>query len=165
MDGIKMLKTRQTDRKFLPYSIDLSVIENIVDCARLAPSAKNRQLLRYVVVDDREILNKFAEICEFGKFFTKCPICIAVFSAENDFMVEDASAATQNILLAATAYGLGSCWVGSHNRKHSKEVEKLLGCPETHELVTMIAIGQVEEKWNRPEKKKLADIMSYNKFE
>ena len=65
MDGIKMLKTRQTDRKFLPYSIDLSIIENIVDCARLAPSAKNRQLLRYVVVDDREILDKFAEICEF----------------------------------------------------------------------------------------------------
>ena len=70
MDGIKLLKTRQTDRKFLPYSIDLSVVENIVDCGRLAPSAKNYQPLRFVVVDDRELLNKFAEICEFGKFLT-----------------------------------------------------------------------------------------------
>ncbi len=165
MDGIKMLKTRQADRKFLPYSIDLSIIENIVDCGRLAPSAKNRQLLRFVIVDEREILNKFAEICEFGKFFATCPICIAVFSEENDFMMEDASAATENMLLAATAYGLGSCWVGSHNRKHSKEVEKILGCPKTHQLATMIAIGQVEEKWVRPAKKNLADVMSYNKFE
>ena len=165
MDGIKLLKTRQTDRKFLPYSIDLSVVENIVDCGRLAPSAKNYQPLRFVVVDDRELLNKFAEICEFGKFLTNCPIVIAVFSEEKDFMVEDAAAATENMLLAATAYGLGSCWIGSYNRKHSKEVEEILSCPKTHKLVTMVAIGKVEEKWRRPEKKKLADVMSYNKFE
>ena len=165
MDGIKLLKTRQTDRKFLPYSIDLSIIENIVDCGRLAPSAKNYQPLRFVIVDDREILDKFAEICEFGKFLTKCPIVVAVFSEEKDFMLEDASAATENMLLAATAYGLGSCWIGSYNRKHSKEVEEILGCPKTHKLMTMVAIGKVEEKWNRPAKKNLADIMSYNKFE
>ena len=165
MDAIKMIKTRQSERKFLPYSVDLEVIEDIVDCGRLAPSAKNMQQLHFVVVDDREILNKFAEICPYGKFFADCPIAVAVFSKQSDWMVEDASAATENILLASKAYGLGSCWVGSHKRPHAKEIEKLLSCPKDNELVTLIAIGKVAEPTTRPQKKPLADVMSYNRFE
>lgn len=165
MDAIKMIKTRQSNRSFLPYSIDLSIIENIVDCGRMAPSGKNMQPLHFVVIDEREILDKLSTICPYGPFLKDCPIAIAVLGRETDYMVEDASAATENMLLAATAYGLGSCWIGCNNRPHSKEIEKLISCPEDRRIVTLVAIGQIKEKVERRPKKSLAEVMSYNKFE
>ena len=61
MDAIKMLKTRQSQRDYEEYSIDLKIIEDIIDCARLAPSARNYQPLRYVIIDDKKIIKDLSK--------------------------------------------------------------------------------------------------------
>lgn len=160
-----MLKTRQSERSFLPYSVDLCIIEDIIDCARLAPSARNRQPLRYVIVDDESLRLKLSEIVVFGKFFKDCPVVVAVLSEDVEYKLEDSCAATENILLASKAYSLGSCWVAGYGKPFCKDVEKLLCVPKEYQLMSLIAIGKVSKPWQRPEKKDLADIISYNKFE
>ncbi len=160
-----MLKTRQSQRKFLPYSIDLKIVEDIVDCGRLAASAKNIQPWHFVVVDDSELKTKISTLAKNGSFIKDCGVAIAVFCKTGDFMIEDGSAATQNILNAATAYNLGSCWVAGYHRSYSKQVEQLLSSPQDYELVSLIAIGIVDQPHPRPDKKPLEQVMSYNKFE
>ncbi len=164
MEAIKTLKTRQSQRKFLPYSINLKVIEDIVDCGRLAASARNLQPWHFVVIDDKEIKNQLATLATNGSFMKDCGVVIAVF-CRGPFMVEDGSAATQNILNAATAHGLGSCWVAGNNRPYAKDVADLLSAPKEYKLISLIAIGVIDQPHDRPAKKPLEDIMSYNKFE
>lgn len=166
MDAIKMLKTRQSQRDYEEYSIDLKIIEDIIDCARLAPSARNYQPLRYVIIDDKKIIKDLSKNIANAKFFDKAPIVIAVF-AESDakFKLEDGSAATENILLGATAYKLGSCWVAGYQKDYHTYVEKLLQCPKEYELISLISIGKVKNPTTRPQKKDLGSIISYNKFE
>lgn len=165
MDAIKALKTRQSNRKFLPYSIDLKIIEDILDCARLAPSAMNRQGWHFVAVDDKDLKKKVADATMYGKFLADAPVAICVFGETGDYIVEDCAAATENILLAATAHDLGCCWVAGYKKPHSGDISKLLNAPKNYELVSLVAIGQVKEQAGRAEKKPLADVMSYNKFE
>lgn len=166
MDAIKVLKTRQSQRSYDGYSIDLKIIEDIVDCGRLAPSARNYQPLRFVIIDDKSIIKQISDNVANAKFFDKAPIVIAVLAeSKAPFKVEDGCAATQNILLAATAYKLGSCWVAGYQKDYHTFIEKLLSCPKDYELISLISIGKVDKDTIRPPKKELADILSYNKFE
>lgn len=165
MDAIKMLKTRQSERSFLPYSIDLSVVEDIIDCARLSASARNVQPWHFIVVDDKALKEQIVQLVPNGKCILDSAVTIAVVCKTSDFMVEDGSAATQNILNAATAYGYGSCWVAGYNRPYSKQVLDLLKAPKDYTLISLVPIGIVDCHQQRPQKKDLASVMSYNKFE
>ena len=164
MDTIEVMKTRRSVRKYLKKVIPNEVIMDIMDCARLAPSGHNIQPLRFVVVTDQSIKEKLTEITKYGKFIKDAYAIIAVFCDKNfDFMVEDASAATENIILAAWHYGIGSCWIGSNKRIHSQETQELLKCPDSHELVTMVTIGYPDEQPVR-KKKSLEEVLSFNSF-
>ena len=165
MQAIKMLKTRKSDRKFLPYSIDLNIVEDIIDCARLSASAKNVQPWHFVVIDDAQIKSKIAQLAKNGAFIQDCGVCVAVFCQDGEYAQQDGSAATQNILNAATAYDLGSCWVAGYNKSYSDAVAELLQAPKDYKLISLVAIGIVKEKTARVDKKPLAKVMSYNKFE
>ena len=76
--------------------------------------SKNAQLWRFVVITDRAIKEKLTQICKHGKFINEAYAIIAIFYDKDvNYKVEDASAATQNMMLAAWEYGIGSCWIGS----------------------------------------------------
>lgn len=165
MEAIKMLKTRQSERSYLPYSIDLKIIEDIIDCARLSASVRNIQPWHFVVIDDISIKDKIVENVPNGKFFKTCPVVIATFCEDGDFMVEDGCAATQNLLNAAHAHGLGSCWVAGYNKPYASTIEELLSCPKSYKLISLVSIGFIDKKATRPQKKPLSNVMSYNKFE
>jgi nitroreductase len=79
-------------------------------------------------------------------------------------VVEDSSAAVENILLAATAEGLGSCWVASYRNEHSEPVGRLLGCPASHELVALVAVGVPDGEPPKPDKKRLEEVLRWNGF-
>lgn len=164
MDIIDVIKTRRSIRKYLKKEIQNDILMDIMDCARLAPSGHNSQPWHFVVVTDDIIKAKLTEITKYGKFIKDAYAVIAVFCEKtSSCMFEDACAATENIILAAWHYGIGTCWIGSYRRTHSKETQELLKCPPTHELVTMMTLGYPDENPIR-KKKSLEEIVSFNSF-
>jgi nitroreductase len=163
MDAIEAIKSRTSVRKYLEREIPKELLEELVDCGRLAPSGNNRQPWTFVVVTDRGLLGRIAEATEWGKFIAKAGACIAVFCSEGSTMLEDACAATESIIVAASSLGIGSCWVNSFRKAHSKGVEAMLSCPPDLELVVLLSLGYPAEAARRP-KKELAEIIRWNGF-
>lgn len=165
MNTIENIKTRRSIRKYQQKEIPREIMMDILDCGRLTPSAKNAQLWRFVVITDRAIKEKLTQICKHGKFINEAYAIIAIFYDKDvNYKVEDASAATQNMMLAAWEYGIGSCWIGSYQRDHSKQVEELLKCPDNYELITMFTLGYPAETRETRNKKQLDEIISFNYF-
>ncbi len=163
MDAIQCLKTRRCVRSFKPDPIDRSVIEDIVDCGRLAASANNVQPWQFIAVTDSETRKQIASLAEYGKFIADAPCCIAVFCEKIKYYIEDGSAATQNILLAAHALGLAGCWVAGDKKDYAPLIRDLLGLPDNYTLVSMIALG-VPQKIPSPQKKPLSDVLHFDRF-
>lgn len=105
-----------------------------------------------------------ATITDYGKFLEKAPAIIAVFCSETKYMVEDGCAATQNILLAATAHGLGSCWVAGHNKHYEKSVGILLNAPKDMRLISLVALGYHDNTIGRVKKRNVEDVLFYEHF-
>jgi nitroreductase len=163
MDAIECLKTRRSVRQYKPGSIDRPVIEDIVDCARLAATAMNIQPWQFVAVTNGETLQRIASITDYGKFIADAACCIAVFCEKGKYYLEDGSAATQNILLGAHAHGLGSCWVAGDKKPYCSEIRDLLKVPDSHTLISLVAIGHAASIPS-PAKKPLAEVLHWEQF-
>lgn len=164
MDAIQAIKSRTSTRKYKNKSVPEGILKDIIDCGRLAPSGYNRQPWVFVVVTDQELRNHIANSARYGKFIRDAGACIAVFcSNSGETLLEDACAATENMIIAAQAYGLGTCWVNSYKKEHSEGIKKLLNCPAEYELMTMLAAGYPEEA-GRVHKKTLDEVLRWNKF-
>ncbi|MCX7773390.1 MAG: nitroreductase family protein [Clostridia bacterium] len=164
LDAIEVIKTRRSVRKYTKQEVPQDILMDILDCARLAPTGHNEQPWHFVVVTDQKIKERLTEITFYGKFIKDAYAVIAVFCDKKaTTILEDASAATQNILLSAWYHGLGTCWISSFRWEHTKEAEQLMKCPETHELCSMITIGYPDEQPRR-RKKELQGLVSFNTF-
>ncbi len=160
---LKVLKERRSIRRYQRKKIPEEVIKDIVDCGRLAPTAINIQPWEFIVITDEEKRKEIADISDYGKFIKEAPVCIAVFCKDTKYYLEDGCAATENILLAAKAYGLGSCWVAGDKKRYAEEIRKLLGVPEGYKLISLIAIGYPAEK-PHPSKRKLEELLHWEKW-
>jgi nitroreductase len=163
MDAIQVLKTRRSVRAYKRAPVPRKTIEDIVDCGRLAATAVNIQPWEFVVVTDAKRLRKIAETTDHGKFIADAPVCVLVLCKDTKYYLEDGSAATENILLAARAHGLGSCWVAGDKKPYASEICRLVGAPEGYKLVSLIPIGDPAES---PEKTKrpLSDVLRWEKY-
>ena len=160
---IQVIKTRRSIRRFEPGTISEEIIRDILDCARLAPSANNIQPWLFGVVTEPNLKRNIAELTDSGKFIRDCAVCFAVFadSLAGSYL-EGGCAATENILLACTAYGIGSCWVAGHRKHYADSVTKLLNVPEPYVLISLVATGFSKDKPS-PQKKSLNDIVFFNR--
>lgn len=163
MDAIKALKTRRSRRKYLSKPVDKKIIEDIIDCARLAATARNVQPWKFVIVTDDAMRKRIASIAEYGKFIADAPVCIAVFCENTKYYLEDGCAATENILLASNAYGLGSCWVAGDKKPYAREISEILNMPDNYRLISLISVGYSSDLFS-PVKKELKDVIIWEKF-
>ena len=163
MDAIECLKTRRSIRAYEPTAVPRAIVEDIVDCGRLAASAINIQPWLFVAVDDEGLRRRIAEATDYGKFIEQSPVCIVVFCRNVKYFVEDGSAATQNILNAARAHGLGSCWVAGHQKAYGGTIRTLLGLPDDYALVSIVALGHAAEERN-PDKRPLSEVLRWNRY-
>jgi len=166
MDAFEVLKTRRSIRSFKDKTIPKGVIEKIVDAGRFAATARNVQAWEFVAVTSRDILKKLADLAENGRFIASAATCIAVFSTDTKYYLEDGCAATQNMMLAARAEGIGSCWVAGDKKPYCADVAKLLDAPPSYKLVSLIPLGYPESKeaFFAAEKKSLKDMLHWEKF-
>jgi len=163
MDAIEALRTRRSVRKYKTDPVPKKVIEEIVDCGRLAATGLNVQPWEFVVVTEAEIRKRIAEVAEYGKFIANAAVCVVVLSKDEKYFLEDGSAATQNILVAARAHGLGSCWVAGDKKPYAGTIVDMVGAPAGYRLVSLIAIGHSDETPN-PKKRPLDEVLHWEMF-
>jgi len=163
MDALTCLKTRRSIRTYRPDPVPRETIEDIVDCARLAPTAFNRQAWTFIVVQDAAVRARIPQLAGHGEFIANAPVCVAVFCGPSEFPVEDGCAATENLLLAAHAHGLGACWVSGNQTPYSNAVGELLGAPPDVRLVSLVAIGHPAEE-PAVDKKPLGEVLRWERF-
>ena len=163
MDAIEMLKTRRAVRAYTGEPVPKKIIADIVDCGRLAATAINIQPWEFVVVIDPALRRRLAETTDHGKFIADAPVCVVVLCQDTKYYLEDGSAATENILLAARAHGLGACWVAGDKKPFASEICRLVGAPQNFKLVSLIPIGYPAES---PEKTKrpLSAVLHWEKY-
>jgi nitroreductase len=163
MDALEALTTRRSVRRYLPDSIPVETIEKIVNAGRLAPTARNGQPWEFVVVTDPARRAQIAAITEYGKFIAEAPLCVVVLSRQTRYFLEDGSAATANILNAARALGLGSCWIAGDKKPYAGRIVELIGAPADMLLISLIAIGSPLEI-PTPPKRSLDEVLHWESF-
>ncbi len=147
---------------FLPAcSIPREDLEKIVDAGRLAATGSNRQPWDFIVITDREMIDRLIVV---GKWMKKAAAIIAVvLDPYSRWWVEDGSAAIENMLVASTALGYGSCWVEGDSLPHEEEFKVLLGVPKGKRLLALVPVG-VAEEWPTIEKRPLESVLHWEKY-
>lgn len=163
MNAIEVIKTRRSVRAYQDKPVDRAVIEDIVDCGRLAATARNTQPWEFIVVTDPATRGQLADLAPNGPFLVGAPVCIVVLCKDGTYYLEDGCAATQNMLLAAHAHGLGSCWVAGDKKPYMSAVLEAIKAPKGYRLVSLIAIGYATER-GVPSKRALADVIHWEHF-
>jgi nitroreductase len=117
MDALEAIRTRRSVRRFSDRKVDRAEVQTLLEAAMQAPSAANEQPWHFVVIDDRAALDAIPEFSPYAAPVRSAPLGILVCGDTRtlpfaDFWIQDCSAATQNLLLAAHALGLGGVWTG-----------------------------------------------------
>jgi nitroreductase len=158
MDVFEAVKARRSIRKYKPETIPDEKLENILEAARLAPSAGNRQPWRFIVVQDSERKKTLAEVANEQTFLKDAS---AIIVAVGDPAVsarwheKDPMIALEHMVLAATAMGYGTCWIGAFDEDALK---RLLKIPEKMKVVAILPIGVPGEKPAPKSRKELSEI-------
>jgi nitroreductase len=161
MDALEAIQKRRSVRKFTGDPIPRQDLEKIVDAGRLAATGSNRQPWDFVVVTDREMIDKLTVV---GKWMDKAGAIIAVvLDPYSRWWVEDGSAAIENMLLASTALGYGSCWVEGDSQPHEEKCKVLLGIPKGKRLLALVPVG-VPVDWPKIDKRPLESVLHWQIF-
>jgi nitroreductase len=163
MDAIEALKARRSVRAYLSKPIPREIIEDIIDCARLAPTARGVEPWEFVVVTEPATLRWLSQTANTGQFISSAAACIAVICKETKYFLEDGCAATENILVAAQAHGLGSCWVAGEKKPYAPAVCQQLGAPEGYRLISLVALGYPAESPS-PAKRSVSQVLHWERF-
>lgn len=164
MEAIQALKTRRSIREYKQEAVPQDVLKQLIDCARLAASARNEQPWEFIVVLDKGIKKQISDLAPNGPFVKDAPALIAVFCRDSKYYLEDGCAATENILLAAFALGLGTCWVAGDKKPYCLTVQKLLNVPDGYKLVSMVTVGYPAAEAETHHKRKLEEVLHWEKF-
>jgi len=161
MDTFEAIRKRRSIREYTGDPIPKEDLEKIVDAGRLAASGSNRQPWEFIVVTEAEMINKLKVA---ALWMDKAAAIIAVvMDSSSRWWLEDGSAATQNILLASTALGYGSCWLEGYTLPREDEFKELLGIPKEKRLLTLIPIG-VPVQWPTKVKKPLEAVIHWERY-
>lgn len=161
-----VLLSRRSVRQFLPEPVSRATLEKIVLAGIEAPTGCNEQLKQFIIVDDPAVMDKLRVV---SKALTGAPAAIVILidpkpTPYAEFWIQDASAAMQNMLLAAVAMGLGGCWVEGAVRRFEKDLCAVLNVPYNLRLWSLTPIGRPAIQPERPDKPSLAEVTHYNHF-
>ena len=138
MDVFACVRTRVETREFKPESVPEAVIHKILEAGRWSPSQRNRQPWHFIVIQHRQTLQQLGAMAASGPYLADAPLAIAVVTEGARAPLLDGTRAISSMQLVAWEEGLGSCWIGSVDREG---VKRLLGLPETCELITVLPFG------------------------
>jgi len=161
MDALEAIRARRSVRQYSGAPIPRRDLEMIVDAGRLAATGGNLQPWEFVVITAREMIQRLKVAADW---MDKAGAIIAVvMDPSSRWWIEDGAAAIENMLLASTALGYGSCWLEGWTLAHEQELKALLGIPTEKRLLTLIPIGAPAESPTR-EKKPLSEVLRWERY-
>ena len=169
MDAIQAILTRRSIRKYTSKAVSEEMVTQLLEAAMSAPSAGNQQPWHFVVLNDHAIMDQVSKFHRYSEMLKQAQVAILVcadLSIETHvgYWVLDCSAATENILIAAHALGLGAVWLGIYPREERvKGMIELLKLPENIMPHSLISIGYPGEK-KGPANRFNAKRVHYNKW-
>ncbi len=162
MDFFDVVNKRVSVRKYASKPIERKDIERIVDAGRLAATARNVQPWRFIVTVDKKKIKELSQIVSpNGAFMVEAVAAIIILSADTKYYLEDCSAATQNILLAASSLGIGACWIAGDKKDYANKVASFAKACPGELLVSVISLGYPLEPAMPKPKKSLDELISW----
>ena len=166
---IEAIKKRRSVRDYREMEIPENILREIMEAGRLAPSARNQQAWKFVIVQDENIKEKIMEACRNRSFVRQAPVVIAGCATNTSHIMPnhvpsypvDLAIALDHISLQAAELGLGSCWIGGFEQEKVKEI---LHIPENVTVVCLMTLGYPIEEGFRGGRKPLDDIICYNYY-
>jgi nitroreductase len=165
LDFIEVINNRRSIRKYQDKDIEKEKLQRILEAARLAPSAMNRQPYQLLIIENKEILSKINSACNQE---WKAPIMIAMVCFPNEAWVRDdgeefwkvdAAIAMNQLFLAAFAEGLGTCWIAAFKEN---EVKEILGIATDSRVLFLSPLGYpAEDKGPITNRKKIDSLVRY----
>lgn len=168
MNVISVIKERRSIRKYMDRLVEDEKLQNILEAARLAPSADNNQGWKFIVIKDNETRKKLVETT--GQTWVALAPIIIVCCGMNPTIIMpngqpkytvDLSVATSFMMLEAVNQGLGTCWLGGYDES---AVRGILGIPDKVRVVSMLSLGYPDETPAPRPRKELYKIVSYEKY-
>ena len=176
---MEVIEKRRSIRKYKSDPIPEETLYKVLEAARIAPSWSNLQCWRYVVIKDESTKKTLAEVLPSGnpvkKAFTQAPIIIAGCAdpersgyigsqriGDKQWHVLDLGISMQQLVLAATNEGLGTCWVCWFSEK---EVKDILDVPDNIDVVALTPLGYPDEEPKAKRRKSLEEIVYYERYE
>jgi nitroreductase len=161
MDALEAIRKRRSVRDYTGDPIPCEDLEKIVDAGRWAPSGYNRQPWDFIVVTERATIDQLKVVAQW---MAKAGAIIAVaLDPSSEFWLEDGAAAIENMLIASTALGYGSCWLEGDTLPLEEKFKTLLNVPKDKRLLTLIPIG-VPSEWPTREKKPLKEVLHWERY-
>jgi nitroreductase len=171
MDFYQVIQSRRSIRAYKPNPIPDEVLQRILEAGRIAPSAKNIQPWKFIVVKDEQIRQQLVPACRNQTFIGQAPVVICAVALEkiawgnmggywSSYPV-DLSIALDHMILAATNEGLGTCWIGAYVEA---EVKRILKIPDDVKVIALTPLGYPAQEPSAKPRKPLSDITSLDKF-
>jgi nitroreductase len=165
MELMEAIRARRSIRRFLEQPVEEEKILAVLESGRLAPSAKNMQDWRFIVVRDQATRQKLAVAAKDQQFVAQAPVVIAACGTSSYIMTcgqptcsIDVTIALDHMTLAAASLGLGTCWIGAF---YEDQAKKILGVPDEIRVVALMPLGYpAEDPLPRP-RKEVGDIMAW----
>jgi len=152
MDAMKAILSRRSIRKYKKKPVSDELVKNLLEAAMSAPSAGNEQPWHFIVINDPQILSEIPTFHNHAEMLKEASLAILVCCDEDlekhkGMGVQDCSAATENVLIAVQAHGLGAVWLGVYPRNERVEgLRKLLNIPGHIIPFSLISIGYPAEQ-------------------
>ena len=167
--NIDFILTRRSIRKYTSETISEKDVELLLKAASYAPSANNYQPWHFIVISERILLDQLSVVHPYGKMLKYAPMAILICGDSNiqemiGYQAVDCSAATENLLLAAHAIGLGGVWLGVYPREQRmKDIKQLFNLPDNINPINLVSIGHPAEEKPFPERFNIEKI-HFNKW-
>ncbi|MCX5798775.1 MAG: nitroreductase family protein [Proteobacteria bacterium] len=170
MDAMEAIKKRYSVRSYQDRAVETEKLDSILEAARLAPSASNRQEWRFVVVQDKGIRQRLMQAAKDQAFVGQAPVVIAACAKTDSHIMTcgqqcypiDVAIAVEHMALKATEEGLGTCWVGAF---YEDKVKEILGIPQDIRVVALLVLGYpVKLRPNPKDRLRLKEIVMYERW-
>lgn len=162
MDVTTAIRTRRSVRKYQRKEIPDSVLRDLLEAARLAPSAANRQAWELIVVKDPELKAGLIPLCKNQKFVEECAVfLVGVEDPQQKWSRVDVSIMMDHITLAAHEKGLGTCWIGAFDKD---KLGEYLGVPPDRSVAVCLTLGHPDEFPEARPRKSIEELVHVDRY-
>ena len=169
MKVIEVIQKRYSCRAYIDKPVEQDKLDQIFEAARQAPSAKNLQDWRFVVVTDKKIKQQVAGCTNHqesfvlaGAIIAACSVCKEIMKCGQQIAPIDVSIALEHIALMATELDLATCWIGSFD---AEKVKQILAIPKDIAIIELMALGYPEKSSRQTTREPVKNIVCYDKWQ